>query len=276
MSAQLELAAVVHRDAKPPKKAKPSPAAHMCKCGHDDESHTNGTGRCLPCKVIVDAQRAEMGPLRQAKLCTRFRSKSRKPPPIPLDLLGPLGSFPIWRPDTVNPKAMGWGSFEENPVASSAGEPPFDAHETRWIFYLSQLRTESKNTFHVPDDPHVAKRVILGKKARASANGRWAEAAMRQIAEREGFDCRSQMPHEILLTRVSFGHPDQDNLHAHLAFVRDGVCAALGFDDGRTIQCTEPKLERAPAGYSWIRYAHGHSFKTGVFGVRVEVLWRAT
>ncbi len=280
MSAQLSLGEAV--TAPPKKKGKRAPKPDVCKCGHFADDHTSGTGRCSSCKYVVDTLRAEMGPLAkgQAKLCTRFRSKRRVPPVQPLDLLGPVGSFPIWRPDTVHPKAMGWAVIDEVPLVH-AGEDiacPFVRHEAHWRFYLAQLKTERPNTFmRFGSDPKKARRAAMGMKKRFTDQAEWAAAALEQIAAKEGVEPSEldDMPREVTLTRVSFGaRADSDAVIGSLKWIRDAVAEALGFDDDRFVVRHDSDAREPPRDRVWLRYEQADSHKAGVFGVRISVAWR--
>ncbi len=271
MSAQLSLGEVV--TSPPKKKGKRAPKPDVCKCGHFPDDHTSGTGRCSSCKYVVDTLRAEMGPLAkgQAKLCTRFRSKRRVPPVQPLDLLGPAGSFPIWRPDTVHPKAMGWAVIEE--IALAEGFEPV------WRFYLAQLKTERPNTFmRFGNDPKKARRAAMGMKKRFTDQAEWAAAALEQLSKKEGVEPGDlDMPREVTLTRVSFGaRADSDAVVGALKWIRDAVAEALGFDDDRFVVRHDSDAREPPLDRVWLRYEQSDSFKAGVFGVRASVAWRAT
>jgi hypothetical protein len=274
MSEQLALGLPAPRPAKKPKPER-------CKCGHFKDEHKDGAGRCAPCKDVVDTLRAEMGALAkgQAKLCARFRSKARKPPPTPLELLGPAGSFPIWRPDTVHPKPMGWAAIEEVPIAY-AGEDiacPFVKHEARWTFYLAQVKAERPNTFmRFGNDPKLAQRIQAGMKKRFTDQAERASAAIEQIAAKEGIEPGElELPREVTLTRVSFGKCDSDALSGSLKWIRDAVAETLGFDDFAFVVRHDSDAREPPDGRVWLRYEQGHSYKAGVFGVRIEVAWRA-
>ena len=64
------------------------------------------------------------------------------------------------------------------------------------------------------------------------------------------------LPCKVLLTRISPGTLDDDNLQGALKAIRDGVADALGIDD------RDPRV-------SW-RYAQAKAGK-GVYAVRIEV-----
>lgn len=64
------------------------------------------------------------------------------------------------------------------------------------------------------------------------------------------------VPVDVLLTRLSAGHMDDDGLAASQKGVRDGIAEALGVDNGSRLIRFRYVQERA---------------KRGVFGVRVEI-----
>jgi len=274
VNAQLELA---ERQNKPKRKRAPAPA--MCKCGHAECEHRNGVGACMACSEEHARVRSVMGPLTPTKACRRFKNRKRIVPPTPLELLGPMGSVAVWRPDTVNPKPMGWGHIEEREL-TLADENGFEGCrtvlETRYTTYLAQLKAESPNNDHIPNDPVLAHRIKMGKKASVARQVERTSAAFAQLAELEGIEFSDHpLPFMILLTRVSFGVCDNDNAIASLKWIEDGVCDALGFDDSDLVQTTEySPIGPLPPGKVWIRYDQGDSFKAGIFGVRIEVVWR--
>jgi hypothetical protein len=215
-----------------------------------------------------------MGPLAlsidEAKRCAKFKSKKRIAPPTPLELLGPEGSFPVWRPDTKTHMVMGWGHIEE--FEDYDDEDMLVMSGVSYAIYLAQLKAESPNSFHIATDPKLAHRIALGKKKRIADQADRACAAVRQLLEHEGAEL--VRPFIITLTRVSFGQCDGDNAVSSLKHVRDGVCRALDFDDAALVTTTEDCPPLLPSEKVWIRYEQGHSFKSGVFGVRIEIEWR--
>lgn len=226
-------------DAAPPKRGKIT-KADMCKCGCFVEEHAatkagKHTKACLRCKGS----------------CKRFRPRGRVVAATPEWLLPPLGAEILMRPDTVNPKPMGWRVH--------AG------HEL--VICLDHLKTRSPNEERQMNAGFMpvwaqakAKRAAMGVHIlHSTQNERAFHALVGSPMLARG------APMAIKLQRVSNASKplDGDNLEGSLKYVRDGIAKALEVDDG--------VFGRGIA----ISYEHMRGGVPKFFGVVIRMWWRA-
>jgi hypothetical protein len=225
---QLELAA--------PKTSKSSASSVLegvCHCGHDDGYHAKGLAGCT-----YGAHVGNVCP------CKRFRRRGRKPVPVVPALAAPAGALELVRPDTKRRKRMGWALVGERNAT----------------IYLEQLRTKSPNVtnriFGARLSPDMQRRIIAGQ---ANERKGLAERTLSAI-EQAKLVLRGK-PERVVVTRISSGKLDDDNLVGALKFVRDGIAEALLFDDRLFEIGTNIFYKQAAAGVR------------GAYGVRLELFW---
>jgi hypothetical protein len=92
--------------------------------------------------------------------------------------------------------------------------------------------------------------VRAGERAKHRESARRCTVAALHMARVHAADL---LPVEVLLTRLSAGHMDDDGLAASQKGVRDGIAEALGVDDGSSVIRFRYAQERAPRGTFSVR-----------------------
>lgn len=213
-------------------RAKKNAVEEMCRCGHFIDQHTRARKGCAVC----------------GDECKRFRTRSRKAPSLPKGLEPPAGAALLKRQDTKREKDMGWVLVGENTLTA----------------YLSQLKTNSLNVYKCIANarlPPMKKRFIMA----GLANQEKAQRERAMIAIETGHAAgvaERGRPRKVVLTRISTGKLDGDNLQGALKHIRDGVAEGLLEESDKLFdQDVELVYAQAPPG------------KVGVRGVRIEIFW---
>jgi hypothetical protein len=230
-------------------KKKASPAATLCKCGHDIAEHAGGKAPC--------AYGAHFG---SPCPCKRFVARGRKPKPTARNFAQPLGARELTRPDLKREgKRMGWASVTTGHVAG--------IRTALLTIYLEDLRTKSPNEtryiYHA-NIPKTKRDQLLG--ALHAANKKAVECAQAAVEENlpGGVDA---LPVRVSITRVVGGCGlDDDNLRGALKYIRDGIADALGIDDKRfNIEGGIP-----------LEYSQATPGTRGACGVKIDIHWEVS
>ncbi len=210
-----------------------------CRCGHAIEHH-DAKGKCTYGK----------GTRFGGCSCKRRAPRGRLVVVQPPELEAPLDAIVLMRPDTKRPKSMGWAMVGATNV----------------VIYLEQLKTKSPNVtnriFGGHFSPSMQRRMIASM---ASERKLQCEKAMSAIEQCHVLE--RGRPAKVVITRISTGKLDDDNLAGSQKATRDGVAEALLIDDKEFSIAGE--VDGAVALY----YRQAAPGKRGVFGVRIEIFW---
>lgn len=210
----------------------------VCACGHE-AAHHSGRNACTYGAGLRFGGCA----------CKRLRPRGRRPVPVAPALEAPIGAIELVRPDLQRRKVMGWATVYEKIVT----------------VYLSQLKLKSPNVANRIWGAHVSKsmqaRIIAGM---AAERKRQCELAASAIEQCKVLD--RGHPSRVVLSRISTGRLDDDNLIASCKAIRDGVAEALLVDDREFSILGQP-------GMIPIEYRQESPGKRGVYGVRTTLQW---
>lgn len=225
----------------------PAPKANalreICACGHE-VLHHDEKGRCTYGK----------GSYHGGCSCKRRKPRGRLVVVQPPELEAPVGSIVLMRPDTKRPKKMGWAIVGK----------------TNAIVYLEQLKTKSPNV----GGGGFTKRFFAMRAAEiASRRARAREGVERTTVELIHINAKGSLAlrkiNKIVITRVSSGTLDDDNLGGALKAIRDGVADALEIND-RDFSLEGREEKKIP-----LHYRQTKPGKRKVCGVRIELFWDA-
>lgn len=219
--------------APPPGLGCPNPN-DLCRCGHVRDMHE---------RACTYGHSSRFGGCD----CPKFRARGAVRIVEHGKFTRPLGCIVLKRPDTKRPKDMGWALIAP----------------ARVTVYLEQLQTKSPNkvtgqlyAMRFKNSRFKPGQIIAMQKAGDAKRCEWAMSAIEQChVEDRGH------PRAVVVTRISRGKLERDNLLASLKFVRDGIAEGLLFDD---------RLFEGPIALDYKQDSPGAA---GVFGVLIEVQW---
>lgn len=225
-----------------------SKSSELCRCGHEQDQHKGGHGRCERCGAHIDA-------------CVHYRPMGL---PIeielPKGLQKPAGALDLIRPELKRRKGK---SFEARKRFGWVL-----VSDTSLLAYLSQLEVISPNKYKAIANSLSFGRITLTQHKGMMANLGEGEAMQRERAmlaiETAHVEDRGK-PSRCVLTRVACRAFDGDNHQAALKHVRDGVAEGL-------LESSDRLFDN---GVCELKYATATPGKRGIFGVRIELSWGA-